>query len=222
MCTGWNGAHPYPYSAIPPDANALAVRIAIAEQTLRQLTDRMGEIERQLTEVKARKPLHIEYHFDQLKVNELKGTLNVGLSPQGVQGIDSFETPQVNGLQQADSGPETSADQPPLADLMRSMDNYMALEAPVYLARLAQQFGAELDGDHRIRLLSDVKNQLKDRVKYYANTSAYPADGSDEERQLWHRFVLERTTKDVRDALMTYMSKWKTGMDNQLDGGNAT
>jgi len=224
MSAGWNWSHHYPPPCppLPPDASQLIQRITEAEQNVRQLADRLSQVERQLAEVQARKPLHVEYHFDQLKVNELKGTLNVGLSPSGVQGIDSFETPPGSWPQQAENNAAAGADQQALADLMRQMDSYMETEASAYLAGLEQQFGAALDTDHRSRLLNDVKKQLKERVRYYANTSAYPADGTEDERQTWHRLILDKTARDVREALTTYMRKWKMGTSNDAEGEDAS
>ena len=39
----------------------------------------------------------LEYKFDQLKVETLEGTLNIGLNPSDLQGIEDFSIPSKNG-----------------------------------------------------------------------------------------------------------------------------
>ncbi|MBW5446810.1 hypothetical protein GE107_12125 [Cohnella sp. CFH 77786] len=195
---------PYPF----PDGPEIAQRLAQAEQTIRQLTDRIGQLERQLEELRNKPSLHVAYHFDQLKVNELKGTLNVGLSPQGVQGIDSFETP-FTGNWQVTNGMTADEAAQPIGQLQQQMLDYMDREGPGVLFGLEQKYGVSLGEDHRQRVLNDVKTQLKDRVHYYAKTSPYPAVGTEEERRLWGQSVIDKTTKDVGIALTTYVESWK-------------
>ena len=36
----------------------------------------------------------MEYKFDQLKVETLEGTLNIGLNPSDLQGIEDFSVPR--------------------------------------------------------------------------------------------------------------------------------
>ena len=41
--------------------------------------------------------IELEYKFDQLKVETLEGTLNIGLNPTDLQGIEDFSVPNKNG-----------------------------------------------------------------------------------------------------------------------------
>src|SRR5690606_6512155 len=114
------GSFPYPL----PDGTDLERRLSRAEQTLNRLSERLEQVERQLEEFRNKTPMHIEYHFDQLKVNELKGTLNVGLSPQGAQGIDSFETPFGQWPQAGGTISDVNDDRP-IGELAQQMESYM-------------------------------------------------------------------------------------------------
>jgi len=219
MPAEWNWTSPasYHYPFPLPEGADLAQRLSQAEQTVKRLSERLDQAERLLEEIKNRAPMHVEYHFDQLKVNELKGTLNVGLSPQGAQGIDSLETPLSQGAQAgaapAATGTE-SADRP-AGELTRQMETYMDQEAPAILSGLEQQFGVRLDEAHRQRLIADVKGQLKERVHYYARISPYPPDGAEQEKRVWRQSVIDRTTRDIYDALTSYMDKWIKRMNSQ-------
>ena len=208
MTADWNWSYPCP----PPDGTDFAKRVSQAEAAVRRLSERLDQIERQLEEVKARTPVHVEYHFDQLKVNELKGTLNVGLSPQGVQGIDSFETPQTGASPPAEGGLPvglSTAINRPIEEIARQMEVYMDTNAPVLLTGMERQLGLDLDHAHRLRLLTDVKRQLKERVHYYARMSAFPSDGTDQERLMWRQAIVDRTERDIQAAFSAYLNGWK-------------
>lgn len=218
MSDPWQGSYPGSFPYPLPDGADLERRLSRAEQTLNRLSERLEQVERQLEEVNNRTPMHIEYHFDQLKVNELKGTLNVGLSPQGAQGIESFETPFSQWPQPGGMTADASADSRPIGELAQQMESYMDNDAPAILSGLEQQFGVTLNPAHRLRLLADVKGQLKERVHYYAKISPYPADGADEERRTWRQAVIDKTTRDVHAALSGYMQQWQKKSANEQGG----
>jgi len=207
--TGWDWVYP-PAVPPPPDGPEPAHHLKRLEEAIRRLEERLHQAEKQLEELRARPPLHVEYHFDQLKVNELKGTLNVGLSPKGAQGIDMLDLPESLGA----GGMWGETAQPflgggPIPGLQQEMQDYMDREGPVLLAELERQRGLTLDEAHRLRLIQDIKSQLNARVHYYGKTMPYPAAGSEEEKEEWRKSVTERTLRDVRTALGTYLDKWK-------------
>ena len=49
-----------------------------------------------MQELTEKPPVNIEridYHFDQLKIERLEGTLNIGLNPSDLQNMDEFRIP---------------------------------------------------------------------------------------------------------------------------------
>ncbi|MBN3585448.1 spore gernimation protein GerPC, partial [Algoriphagus aestuarii] len=63
------------------------------ESLIKQLQKKQRALEKELTEVKEKPVLHIdriEYQFDQLKIDRLEGTLNIGLNPKDLQDMDEF------------------------------------------------------------------------------------------------------------------------------------
>jgi spore germination protein PC len=138
-------------------------------------------------------------------VNRLEGTLNVGLSPQGIPGIESFEAPDPASWKLTTDQPEV--DDVPIRSLQNEMAAYMNDYAAQMLISMEQQFGVYLDEDHRKRVIEDVKNQLNERVHYYARTIPYPSIGTDEERQKWNESIKERTQRDIQGAFSAYLSK---------------
>lgn len=202
----WNGALQQPIQApAAPDWSGWMQRLHQSELKLRQMTDQLADMQKQLDEIKNKPPLHIEYHFDQLKVNQLEGTLNVGLSPQGMQGIESFEAPNPACWNVAKTQPEEPL--PPIRGLQDEMSAFMSANSLNVLMETERQFGVALEEDHRRRVIEDVRKQLNERVHYYARTAPYPSEGTDEERRQWADSIKEKTRRDIQGAFSAYLSK---------------
>ncbi|WP_158602184.1 spore germination protein GerPC [Cohnella endophytica] len=207
----WNNAYsqqakpeaPGPSSA---EWQAWTQRLSQSELKLQQMTDQLTRMQKQLDELSSKPPLHVEYHFDQLKVNRLEGTLNVGMSPQGMPGIESFEAPDPSCFKI--NAPD-QAKEPPIRELQAEMTAEMDTKSPAMLFEMERQFDVSLDADERQKVLADVKRQLNERVHYYARTIDYPADGSDEERRNWQESIKEKTRRDIKGAFSAYLSKRK-------------
>jgi len=82
----------YEYGA-PPNGPSWTDAVQALERKLKELEERLDTAEKKLAELESKPPLHVEYHFDQLKVSRLDGTLNIGLSPQAMKDVGSFEVP---------------------------------------------------------------------------------------------------------------------------------
>jgi spore germination protein PC len=200
----WNGM---PVAAAPasPICNQLIQRLYQSELKLMQMTEQLANMQKLLDDIKNKPPLHIEYHFDQLKVNRLEGTLNVGLSPQGIQDLESFEAPNP-ACWKVDSD-QTDDIVPHIRSLQNEMSNYMNENAASTLIAMEQQYGISLDDNHRSRIIDDVRKQLDERVHFYARTASYPFKGTDEEKQMWNDSVKEKTRRDIQGAYSAYLSK---------------
>ncbi|MBB6731607.1 spore germination protein GerPC [Cohnella zeiphila] len=90
--------------AEPASGQNWAQTLQAMEKRLEDLAGRLDAAEKKLEELQGTPPVHVEYHFDQLKVSRLDGTLNIGLTPQAMKDIDSFEVP-VPGMWTAASPP---------------------------------------------------------------------------------------------------------------------
>ncbi|MFC4599228.1 spore germination protein GerPC [Cohnella hongkongensis] len=211
----WGGVYQTPQTELYPGAAQggaapsswadLANRLYRAEAQLKQMAEQLASLQNQLDEVQSKPPLHVEYHFDQLKVNRLEGTLNVGISPQGLDHIESLETPPFAGWTAASGSADPAL--PPLRQLQQEMAEHMDHEAYATLTDLEQQFGIPLSGELRRQIVEDVKKQLNERVHYYVRSEAYPAQGTEEEQRNWRARIKEKTIRDIQGAFTAYLSK---------------
>ena len=166
----------------------------------------LQSMQQQLNELKTKPPLHVEYHFDQLKVNRLEGTLNVGFTPQSAPDIESLELPQSQNWNIEQAKPEPQND--PIRGLQAELAAYMNREGAQNLYSLERQYAFPLDDAHRNRIIEDVKRQLNERVRYYATVKPYPEQGSDMEKREWHDQVVDKTVRDIDGAFTAYMQKF--------------
>lgn len=196
------------YGPSPAQWQACLQHIRSLEQQLERLRQQLDSLNGEIDELKKRTPIHVEYHFDQLKVSRLEGTLNIGLSPQGMQPPESFEVP-APGMWKAADGGQQDDDADRVRALQREAAAFMENEAPALLVRMTEASGTPLDEAHRNLILKDIKSQLNARVHYYAKTVSYPADGAEEERQIWGNTVMEKTKRDVEKAIAAYLNGLK-------------
>lgn len=209
----WSGIQPAP---IAPNGSEWIERLRQSELHLQRMTEQLTLMQKQIDEIKSKPPLHIEYHFDQLKVNRLEGTLNVGLSPQGIQDLESFEAPDPAKWEVKSDQPE-GADLP-LRNLQNEMAAYMNDNSTPILMGLERQYGVSLDEEHREKVAADVKKQLNDRVRYYVQTSPYPDKGTAEEQQKWNETIKEKTRRDIQGAFSAYLNKMAQQPEQRSSG----
>ncbi|WP_246363656.1 spore germination protein GerPC [Halobacillus locisalis] len=96
----------------------------------------------------------IEYHFDQLKIETLEGTLQIGLTPNGsdLSDIGDLYSKQANQHQQP---------------LLHSLQQYMTSEVPDWMDQYVRDHDIRLEDQHKQQILADVRKQLPDRVHMY-------------------------------------------------------
>lgn len=104
----------------------------------------------------------MEYKFDQLKVENLNGTLNIGLNPFSAKGqqIEDFqvdtETLKVN--------PETETNPDFYQGILQEMHRYLDEEAYNRILHFEQEERTPLDEMYRQMMVDDIKKQMEHRL----------------------------------------------------------
>lgn len=201
-------------------AYRLEQRVAEQERQLQLLQARLEDACR-LLERCAGKPTYnvekLEYNFDQLKVDTLEGTLNVGMTPTESGQIPGIEQACMNVVpqqaQQAQAQTQTQAASPAEDSEMRALsvelEQYLQAAGPQLLAELEQQNGLQLDPYHRRMVVADILKQLQPRIQHYWTASmepgANPASLSGEQRSRAVASTREKTARDIRSAMEQYI-----------------
>ncbi len=151
----------------------------------------------------------IEYKFDQLKVESLDGTLNIGLNPNSLkETIEDLAVEQnVNVKSMQDLGPYKSR-------LAEAVGRYIKEELPVLIQDNEMQFQRSLDPPYHDMIQQDLLNQMPGRIEFYLETIPYMEGRHTKEE--WEAKVLSRIKQDIQTALYTFMSQ----MPNNMEGMN--
>lgn len=172
-------------------------------ERLRKLEDTILRMEEELQELKERPVTNIEnleYKFDQLKVETLEGTLNIGLTPHGPDGIDQFD---VNQSQV--QTPVIEKEYPGLYPGIRD-DIHKHLDTECYglLEKLEEKRGIQLDTPYRKFMIEDVKRQIDDRIRYYLS-QINEGDIPEEQVEAMRQEVISKVKQDIERSFEVFL-----------------
>ncbi len=110
-------------------------------------------------------PTHIEYKFDQLKVETLEGTLNIGLSPHSQnEAIEDFHV-QNHKL----NVPRSREYQTSFEKIRSEIYHYLDHECIPVIEELEHKYQFPLQPEYRQFIINDVRNQIDPRIAQYLN-----------------------------------------------------
>ena len=169
-------------------------------QTLENLLKAMQQEIIQLKEKPTMNIERIEYKFDQLKVETLEGTLNIGLTPGSTGEIEDFIVTQDNLQVPVQKRSENVAKQ-----VEEDLNNYLEKDAKNTIEQLASSQGRTIEEHYYNFMLQDIKSQLPKRVNQYLiqiTPEAIKQNLKDEEiRQM----TVQQLKTDMTKAFSTFI-----------------
>ncbi|PGM96821.1 spore germination protein GerPC [Bacillus cereus] len=179
--------------------------LQIQQQTILNLEEQVRLLQEELTELKSRPSSSIgkvEYKFDQLKVENLNGTLNIGLNPFSTKGqqIEDFqvdtETLKVN--------PETETNPDFYQGLLQEMHRYLDEEAYSRILHFEQEERTPLDEMYRQMMVDDIKKQMEHRLPYYlSQVQSYEGISSDPD--YLRDVIIQAMKQDIDKAFLSFI-----------------
>lgn len=172
---------------------------------IRELEQTVEQLQKELSEIKKEKAIHvdkIEYHFDQLKVETLEGTLNIGLSPKSLE--EQIEDLTVNGKQingDVDENEEVKS-------FLAQFEHYFDQEFVADVERLSKKYGVPIDATFLPLVKEQLQKQLSDRILYYLQQmkqAHMENDPTIRER------ILSHTKQDILTALEQFLQQYPKG-----------
>jgi spore germination protein PC len=152
----------------------------------------------------------IEYKFDQLKVETLEGTLNIGLNPTDLQGIEDFA---VEG-KQAVGHPFGPANQFQATmrieeSLLQNIDS----EVVSIIQQYNQENQVKIDESYVSFIKDDIRKQLPNRIQYHLNQ--IPMDQRTNDQGSGHENrLIELIRNDIQNGIYTFLSN----LPNEVKG----
>ncbi|MFC4617753.1 spore germination protein GerPC [Camelliibacillus cellulosilyticus] len=153
-------------------------------EQIKNLNQAVTELQETTERLQSQKPMEYHYNFDQLKIERLEGTLNIGLCP--AQDGSELETFEIGGEQlqmpgtyqpeqvwqtRDESGPDSELGQNVLQGVHIYLNDYFNQQVINDLRGLEEKHQYPLDDAYRQFIINDVKNQLPTRIHYYLKNS---------------------------------------------------
>jgi spore germination protein PC len=142
--------------------NQLAKYMEHQSKKMKYLENLLLELEDEINELKKnRSPSieKIEYKFDQLKIETLEGTLNIGLTPNGENSLEDFQVenkqismPKDNNLKQMEER------------IHHHLLQFIDEEAMKQILELERTYNKEFDEKYRQMIIEDIRNQIPQRI----------------------------------------------------------
>jgi spore germination protein PC len=168
-------------------------RIAILEQTIQKLQDEM----KQLKDKPSIRVDKIEYKFDQLKVESLDGTLNIGLNPSDLANIEDF----------AVDNQSLNTPIHPKAQMQRSMRieesvyQYLETELPGLFKETQNQLNIRLDDSYLDFIKQDIMKQLPARIDYHIkNTREHEGEQNTEDT------IIQLIKQEIKKGILIFIN----------------
>lgn len=160
------------------------------DRKIRSLEKRLQHLEDDSYQNQKQSVEKIEYNFDQLKIENLNGTLHIGLSPEDLEGIDDFSVPNAE---------KSSLQQQLAADLNRYLDE----NGEQIIFDIAAQKHVSRDNIDSDILIEDMAKQLPERIVFYQNEVTQNYRGLSENQLKDH--ITEQIKQEIHHSLNKYM-----------------
>jgi spore germination protein PC len=192
--------HPYYVQQV---FNALRIQSEKIQQLEKQLQDLQGDID-SIKNNKTASIGPINYHFEQLKIEKLEGTLNIGITPNEGNNLDEAI---VNGKPIGEQETATTA----LSDKIRpEILKYVQEEVPSQFSRLEREQNLSIDENYIQMVTQDLLNQMDGRINEYVSQlpTAEEGRGYTEEESA---SIVEQIKRDIVTAVERHLEINITG-----------
>lgn len=176
--------------------------IQTQEQRIGRLEQLVQQLSNEIKQLKEKPPIQvgtIEYKFDQLKVETVEGTLNIGLNPADLQGIEDFA---INN---------SSINNPvsPKTDMQRAMEieeamlQYMEIELPAIITDTQKQLNIEQNEAYLSFIKEDIKKQLPNRIDFHLKAEA-PNEPLQENRSAANEQIIHLLKQEIHNGVLVF------------------
>ncbi|XEC93958.1 spore germination protein GerPC [Paenibacillus tarimensis] len=149
-----------------PYYDQLAAQLYWQAKKIEELETDLIQLKNELSEVKEQRQIHvdkIEYKFDQLKIERLEGTLNIGISPGGGKQVEEMI---VEGKEMELSDPYKSQ---LFQDAKDQVDGYMNSDCLRDIQNMEEKYRVIFGQEYREAIIDDLRKQIDKRIDYYIN-----------------------------------------------------
>ncbi|MED3572437.1 spore germination protein GerPC [Cytobacillus praedii] len=174
------------------------------EKRIQRLELIVQELQKEIKSLKERPPINIEridYKFDQLKVETLEGTLNIGLNPSDLENIDDF----------AVDNQKINTPVSPKNFMRKSMEieeeiyRYLENDLPNVIAEVQRSLQVPEDESYFLFIKEDIKKQLANRIDHYLKQYDDPSNESHGREQNLNEEVINQLKIEIRNGVHAFI-----------------
>lgn len=184
------------------------------EKRISRFEKKLKELTTEVAALKEKPPINVErleYKFDQLKIEKLDGTLNIGLNPADLsETIEDMDIP-ANNPHAASMVSEPEFKQ----ELVSRLNHYSGNDIHTVINDTEQQLGMTLEQEYIDFIIDDLQKQIPQRVDHYLNILAGQNLGNITKEELLNE-VFQKMKADIDQAVFMFISK----LPNKMNGGN--
>lgn len=173
-------------------------------QRIDQMEQVIKQLQTILDEIKQKPSTHIdriEYKFDQLKVETLEGTLNIGLSPTNGEQIEEFAV--THG---GTNSPDVRNMQPPLFEQAeKNLYDYLEEDCFSFIQQIEHDGKFTLTEGYSEFIVDDIRKQIPDRINYYLKQYQNEQRNPMKENEIYDHVIM-KIKKEIQESITTFIN----------------
>ncbi|PGV46027.1 spore germination protein GerPC [Bacillus sp. AFS037270] len=184
--------------------------IQAQEKRIAALEQAIQDLQKDFKQVKEKPTIHvdrIEYSFDQLKVETLEGTLNIGLNPNDLSNIEDF----------AVQNQSLKSPIPPKEQMQRSIKieeaiyHYLEADLPQIIFDAQNRLAIQPNDSYLAFIKEDIIRQLPTRIDHHlkVNTGKVP---SNENGPSIDEIVITAIKQEIQNGVWTFLNNLPENM----------
>ncbi|MDF2607150.1 MAG: spore germination protein GerPC [Bacillales bacterium] len=184
--------------------NNLNSHLSNQDRKICELENTILELKKELLEMKSSRQVSIdkiEYKFDQLKVEKLEGTLNIGLNPFSGEAIEDFSVK--NNKLDVNLMPFNQDEF--TRNLSNSAQEFLTNEGKHLIDQVAAVRKINVSDDISSFILDDIKRQMPARLHYHQQNLIQQSGNQLPPSEL-HTRVLAALESDLKQAIDVFIS----------------
>lgn len=188
----------------------LQMCIQAQEKRIAALENTVQKLQNQLKQIQEKPTIHvdtIEYKFDQLKVETLEGTLNIGLNPNDLSGIEDFAVEN-----QSLKTPFSPKHQMRISmKIEESIRDYLQTDLPQIIDETQRTLSIPPNESYLSFIKEDIMKQLPSRIDYHLKAFAKNGQGADD-NELIEQKVIEALKQEIHNGVQVFLNNLPENM----------
>ncbi|WP_449539401.1 spore germination protein GerPC [Ferdinandcohnia sp. Marseille-Q9671] len=172
-------------------------------QRINQLEEIIQYLQKEIDEIK-NKPItridKIEYKFDQLKVETLEGTLNIGLNPMNGEQVEDFSVSQSKM-----NVPDVRHIHKDLINKVHDeIDTFLDHDCSNYIHGFLKQQRTTVSEEHVQFIIEDIRKQIDERIIIYLEQKQTELQDPNRENEI-SQSIVQMVKTDIQNSLDAYL-----------------